>query len=369
MIKPIRILHITQRMEAAGVQTFLMNIYRKIDRERVQFDFLVHYTKRDFYDDEIESLGGKVYRLSVREDYNLVKYKSEIHQFFQLHSEYRIVHGHMETLSNVWEKEAFNAGIPFIITHAHTADFSERNPFKLLIKQYFRHTFGRYSSYRFACSDAAGCFMFGSNNYTIIPNAIDLDKFRYDSINRNKIRNDLGIHDKIVIGSVGRFHRQKNYEFLVRIAREMISLKDNTIFIIVGDGDLRETIDRQIIEYGLKEQIILLGNRNDVYSVYSAMDVFLMPSLVEGLPLVGVEAQATGLPCLFSDSITKELGITDRAFYMSLDETEKRWAERILELSSINTHRIEYKDVVRNAGYDINCLVNRISSFYEELVR
>lgn len=368
MEEPIRVLHILQRMEAGGVQTFLMNIYRKIDRTKVQFDFLVHYEEKEFYDNEIYEMGGRIYKFSVRENFDILKYKREIKKFFKEHTEYSIVHGHMETLSNVWEKEAKKAGIPNIICHAHTAGYNERNIIKLLIKHYFKYSYGRNSTIRFACSDIAGKFMFSGLDYRLINNAIDIEKFKFSQEQRNKIRTNLKIDNCLVIGNVGRLHPSKNQLFLIEIAKELNDMSIDAKTLLIGDGELKKAIKEKISEYGLENHVILLGKRSDVNLFYSAMDFFVMPSLYEGLPLTGVEAQTSGVQCLFSSEITKELELSDIAHFLPLSETAFFWANKIKNLSKIKyADRSAYADIISKRGYNIHLLVQEMTELYLSL--
>ena len=369
MEKPIRVLHVLQRMEAGGIQTFLMNIYRKIDRKKIQFDFLVHYKSEEFYDKEIYSLGGKIYKFSAREDFNLIKYRYEIRDFFASHKEYNIVHGHMETLSNIWESEARKAGIHNIICHAHTAGYNEKNYIKLLFKYYFRYTYGKKSTICLACSNLAGNFMFPKKDYKLIKNAIDVDNFKFSENDRKIIRNKLNCNeDTIVLGNVGRLHPSKNQLFILEIAKELKKITSNFKIILIGEGELKKYIEDKIEQYNLKNFVTLLGKRKDVNTLYSAMDLFIMPSLYEGLPLTGVEAQTSGLKCIFSTEITKEIKLTNLVHFLSLDDSPSFWANKIIELSKEKLmNRKKYAEVVSNSGYDINDLVKNISTFYMQL--
>lgn len=362
-MKTIRVLHILQRMEAAGIQTFLMNIYRVIDREKIQFDFLVHYKESQFYDDEILKMGGRIYKLSVREDFNIIKYKKELRRFFREHNEYQVVHGHMETLSEIWEKEVKRAHIPTIIVHSHTAGFNEKNFIKLAAKEYFRKSYGKYAGKWLACSYAAGEFMFPDKNYEVIPNAVEVNKFKFSG-DKRKIREAIGIGNDFVIGHVGRFHPLKNHMFIIDIAEKLHLILPGAKVILVGDGELRGQIESEIIKRGLENVVMLMGNRQDVSLLYSAMDAFIMPSLYEGLPLSGVEAQAAGLRCFFSDTITKEIKITELSEFLSLESGAESWAFKIAEASQEKRERERYADLVAQRGYDIMTLSNRLTSIY-----
>lgn len=363
--EPIRVLHLLQRMESAGVQTFLMNLYRNIDRNKVQFDFLVHYREDQFFDEEIAKLGGNVYKLSVREDYNLYRYQRELRAFFIHHDEYQVLHGHMETLSNIWMKEAERAGIPTRIAHAHTAGFGNmRNP-KTWVRQMFRYSYPRHATDLFACSQAAGDFMFRGASYQLVPNAIDVERFRYSESIRRKVRLDLGIPtDALVIGSVGRFHPSKNHAFMLEVFSEIRKLSKSAHLVLVGDGSERGRIEKMAEELGIADSVLFTGVRNDANELYQTFDVFLMPSVFEGLPLAGIEAQASGCLSFFSNGVSKETGVTDLAHFINLNESAQSWARQIIDNLDFSSERSSYADTVSEMGYDINRLAERMESFY-----
>ena len=365
MSEPVRVLHILQKMEAAGIQTLLMNIYRRIDRSKVQFDFLVQYKEDQFYDQEVQSLGGHIYKFSVREDYNTIKYRKQIRRFFSEHREYKVIHGHMETFSNIWEEEASRARIPVIITHSHTAGFNEKNKIKLFIKEYYRKHYGVYATHHFACSKAAGEFMFGYKNkdYQLIPNEIDIEQFRFD-VEKRKIRESLDITNQFVVGHVGRFHPSKNHFFMLQIVEDLKKIIPNFKTVFIGDGDLRKEIEKIVTDKGLNDTVLFLGNRKDVSILYSALDAFIMPSLYEGLPLVGVEAQASGVSCLFSDKITEELKVTNNVVFLPINDGPDIWVEKLVSISKQKCDKAHYADEVKQHGYDINDLVNWLQNLY-----
>ena len=356
-------------MEAAGIQSFLMNLYRCIDRSRIQFDFLVQYKADEFYDKEIKDMGGRIYKFSVREDYNLIRYRKEIRTFFEQHKEYKIIHGHMETLSNIWESEAARANVRTIICHSHTAGFNEKNPIKLIIKQLYRHYYGTHADLLFACSNAAGNFMFPGRKYQLIPNAINVEKYKYSEAGRD-LRKELGINECFVIGHVGRFHPSKNHAFILEVMQQLSDLVPNAKALLIGDGDIREQISEDIRKKNIEDKVLMLGNRQDVNLLYSAMDAFIMPSYFEGLPLVGVEAQSSGLPCIFSENITNELQITDLATFLPIDgNSPKLWADQLAEISNLKIDRRKYAAIVGENGYDIKTLSEILTQKYEGLYR
>lgn len=362
--KPIRVLEVCQRMEAAGVQSFLMNIYRNIDREKVQLDFLVHYDEHNFYDDEIEALGGKIYRFPVRENYNIIKYVRDLCAFFRGHKEYRIIHGHMDSLGMIYLKCAQREGIKVRIAHSHNSSVQDG------IKKYFRlfmiKRYKEYANHLFACSNDAGKFMFGDSDFEVIHNVIDSEKYKYDITMRNRKRKEIGCSDSFVIGNVGRLHVQKNQLFLVDVFYQILKQIPNSKLLLIGSGELEKELKKKIQEYGISEQVTILNNRKDVNELYQAMDVYVMPSLYEGLPVSAIEAQASGLLCVFSDSITKETDITGNVKYISLDQSVEYWAEHII--SSFSKHeRKDMKEAIIKRGYDAKTVALNIQDMYLQM--
>lgn len=365
MKEPIRVLHILQRMEAGGIQAFLMNIYRKIDRSKIQFDFLVHYTEEQFYDKEIESLGGKIYRLSVREDYNLLKYIRDLNVFFKKHTEYKIVHGHMYTLGFFYLGVAKLNHIPIRIAHSHE-NSSEKN-IKWIFKKIMAKTFPVNATHLFACSNEAGNYLFGKRAFNVWNNAIDAKKFVASLEVRQQIRDELQLEDKFVVGHVGRFHPSKNHKFLINIFKEIKQNKSNAILLLIGSGEREEEIREQIATLSLQDDVIFLGNRSDMGRIFQAMDVFLFPSLFEGLGIVAIEAQAAGIPCICSNTVPKETKITPLISYLSLQASMEEWAQSVIEQNQNEfSHNNMYEYIVQ-ANFDMNTLVNQIQTYYLEI--
>lgn len=361
---PIRILHVVQRMEAAGVQSFIMNIYREIDRTKVQFDFLTHYSERQFYDDEIERLGGRIYRLSVREDKDFIKYIRDLKKFFMSHPEYKIVHGHMDSLGFFYLGAAKNAGVPVRIAHAHNVIESGN-----LIKR-LRHQINRFyktnATFLAACSMEAGVYMFGCDSFKVIHNPIEVDRFKYSSVIREQVRKELNIGENIVIGNIGRFAQQKNHSFLLDIFKQINSKVSNAKLVLVGKGELMNKIIDYGDELGLKDRILYLGVRSDVNRIYQAMDAFVFPSKFEGLGIVAIEAQASGLPTICSENVPLSAGVTDLFCQLSLSDSSDVWAEKIISEVQKN-ERKDQSGKLKNAGYDVGTVSNELISMYEKM--
>lgn len=365
MKEPIRVLHVCQRMEAAGIQSFLMNMYRNIDRTKVQFDFLVHYKEEQFYDDEIEEMGGHIYKFSVREDYNIFKYIKELRVFFEEHTEYQIIHAHMDTLGAFYLKSAKRANIKVRIAHAHSA--SVQNGIKKAPRLFMISRYKKYANQLFACSEKAGEFMFPNEQYHIINNAIDTKKFKYNQDIREKKREELCVNEKFVIGHVGRFCVEKNQIFLLQIMKEIIKIREDAILLLIGSGEDEKKINEFIDNNEMREYVKMLGNRGDINELCQAMDIFTLPSIYEGLPLAGIEAQASGLPCIFSDTITPKADVTGNVEFLSLEESTYNWAKCIINKFE-NHNRENVEELIQKAGYSAQVEAEKLQKKYLSLI-
>lgn len=362
MGEPIRVLHILQRMEAGGTQALLMNIYRKIDRTKVQFDFLVVYKEKQFYDDEIEKMGGHIYKLSFREDLNLPKFQKDLAVFFAQHHEYKIVHCHAYTMGYFCLKAAKKAGVPVRIAHSHSnaAVHDVKLPIKLLMQKLFTI----YSTDLFACSEEAGKFAFKGRNFKIIQNAIDSQKFIANANIKEEIRKELEMENQFVVGHVGRMQPEKNHDFLIDVFEEIKKKKQDAELILVGTGPLEDKVKNKVTEKGLSNCVRFLGNRKEMNRIYQAMDVFVFPSLFEGLGIVAIEAQAAGVPIVCSEGLPPETDITPIYRKLMLSDGVEKWADTALEIAqnpSVHTNMQQY---VINAGYDIDTTVKKMEQFY-----
>ena len=326
--EPIRVLHVLQRMEAGGTQAFLMNLYRNIDRSKVQFDFLVEYSEKQFYDDEIESLGGRIYRSTFREDKNLPRFIGFLRHFFRDHPEYAVVHCHAYTIGYFVLKEAEHAGVVVRIAHSHNNSMSGiTKPLKVVMRSLFPMHANRFM----ACSDEAGHFLFGNRDFMVVKNAIDVDRFAFDEAFRTEVREELGLDGSLVVGNVGRLHHQKNQAFLLDAFKEVVTIRPDAKLLLVGNGPLREEIVAKATTLGVSGRMSLLSNRRDMEQLYQAMDVFVLPSLYEGLGIVAIEAQSSGLPTICSDGVAEDANVSPLFERMSLDDSPRAWAEAIVK--------------------------------------
>lgn len=357
----IRVLQVVTHMNRGGLETMLMNYYRNIDRTKVQFDFLTHRPeneKKD-YDDEIRSLGGKIYHMPVLNPFSR-NYMKSLDEFFKEHKEYKIVHSHLDCLSAYPLKMAKKNGVPVRIAHSHNT--SQEKNLKYLIKDYSKKQIPKYATHLFACGREAGEWMFGKHKFQIMNNAIDAKKFIYNEEVRKQKRQELGIEGKFVIGHVGRFNLQKNHEFLIRCFKDFAKSNKDAILILIGNGELQDKIRQQVKEYQIEDQVKFLGLREDIPQLLQAIDLFLFPSLFEGLPVTLVEAQAAGLPCVISDTITDEIMITDAISKVSLESDLKKWNQAILKYKDMK--RRNTMSEIEAHGFDIEKNARWLEEFY-----
>lgn len=344
----------------------LMNYYRQIDRSTIQFDFMVHREEKGHYDDEIMSLGGNIYRMPQIRPGNYKLYFKMLDDFFGKNPNYKVVHSHINENSSFVLRAAKNAGIPCRIAHSHLSDLGidMKLPFRIYARLSMKDNPNRY----FACSKNAGQWLFGrelaaSEKITVLNNAVNVEGFKYDTNIRNNVRRELDAEDKLVLGHVGRFNKQKNHEFLIDIFKAVHDRRPDSVLVLVGAGYLRPAIEKKVAKLGLSSNVRFLGVREDIGNLMHGMDLFLFPSLFEGLPVVLVEAQAAGLNCLVSDTITKESDATGRIQFMSLKESPENWASKILTSSY---EHADTSEQLRLNGYDTVTMSKWLTNYYLE---
>lgn len=359
----IRILQCVNDMHRAGLETMLMNYYRNIDRTKIQFDFLTHRPYRSDYDDEIEKMGGKVYYAPRLYPQNYPAYFKWMKNFFKEHPEYKIVHSHIDTMSYLPLLAAKKAGVPIRIAHSHNTSLDK--DFKFLLKQYFRFRINSVCTHRFACGKEAGEFLFGNWDFKVIPNAIDAEKFYFNKDLRDEKRKELGLAGKFVVGHVGRLSYQKNHKFLIEIFNELLKKESDSILLLVGVGEKEEELRRQVKNLGIEDKVHFLGNRSDVNELYQAMDVFVMPSFFEGIPVVGVEAQFAGLPCIFSDKVPEEVKFSSKTNFISLNSSVVDWVTSIKEKMQMDRFMSNF-DLCNN-DYNIKSAHSILEEIYLKL--
>ncbi len=364
---PIRIAQVVGKVMLAGVDTMVMNYYRHIDRNKIQFDFIMDGYSKTPIDDEIKSMGGKVYKVEPYEK-NILKSMHQCYEIFKT-NHYSIVHSHMNTLSVFPLFEAWRAGVPVRIAHSHSTA-AKGEGFRTIMKYMLRPFATLFSTHYCACSEYAGRWLFGDKLFDngkvhLVKNAIDLDRFSFKPEVRQKVRKELNIDGKFVVGHVGRFVYQKNHNFLIDIFCEVHRKRPNSVLLLIGEGPLQEQIRQKVSELGLTGSVRFLGLRKDVPDLYQAMDVFVLPSFYEGLGMVAVEAQAAGLPVMVSDRVPEEAQVTDTLSVVRLSEPAAVWARAVLTRAG-QTRRAAVPEIAR-AGYEIASAAKGLGSWYRAL--
>lgn len=360
--QPIRVLCVFGSLDRGGAETMCMNLYRHIDRNKIQFDFVKHIDKKCSYEDEIISLGGKVYCAPRFKGWNLFPYLAWWHKHFKQHPEHQIVHGHYFSISGLYFMVAKRFG-RITVAHSHHTVMLPQHPF---IEKLFIFLCNRYADQRLACSNAAGQFLFGDKQFTVLKNAIEVDRFAFDPVRRKAARSEFGFSDEFVIGIIGRMEQIKNPFGAIKIFQEVHHKNPNARLLWIGDGPLHSEIERSIREYRLENAVFLTGVREDVDALYQAMDLFLFPSFHEGLGIVAIEAQAAGLPCFCSETIPHEVAVTDLCVFLPLN-CPCRWADEIITYQGFLRENTSPK-LIRD-GYDIRVTVIWLEEYYCSLTK
>ncbi len=371
----IRVLQVFTIMDRGGAESMIMNYYRKIDKTKVQFDFLVHRQQKGAFDDEIESLGGKIYRLNPISPFFPKSYYNDLRAFFKKHNHYKIIHSHLNTFSCFPLKIAQEFSIPCRIAHAHIAiddvtigsffsgKESIKETLKKAVKLQLKKKIHKYSTHRFSCGEKAGKWLFGAHTkFMMMNNAVDAQTFAYTEEISASYKKDLAIENKLVIGHVGRFSSQKNHSFLLKIFAALLKKNKDCKLVLVGDGPLRSKIEAEAKELSIFEQILFLGVRTDIPQLYQMLDIFVFPSFYEGLPVTLIEAQSAGLKVFASDTITSEVHLTDDIQFLSIEKPAAFWAEQILKIENIN--KSDNINRIIEGNYDIISNTKNIEHFY-----
>lgn len=368
MTEPIRVLQVFAQMNRGGAETMIMNLYRNIDRKKVQFDFVVHTKEKCDYDEEIASLGGSIYYIPRYSGKNHLQYKKAWNLFFKEHPKYKLIHGHVRSTAAIYLKIAKKYNL---VTIAHSHNTSSGSGISAVAKNFMQYPIRNTADYLLACSKIAGEWLYGEktctkDNFYILNNAIDAKKFAINEEIRNGKRKEFHLEEKLVVGHIGRFHTQKNHTFLIDIFKAVSDQNENAVLMLVGDGELRQSIDKKVQDLGMDDKVIFTGVRSDIPELLQAMDVFAFPSLYEGLPVTLVEAQASGLPCIVSDTITDEVYFTDLIKSLNLNSSLNEWVDEILKYSKDSMRRNITNEII-DAGYDIEKNSNWVENFYAKL--
>lgn len=361
---PIRVAQMMTDMNYGGVEMVVMNYYRHVDHTKVQFDFFALEGSEVPQREEIERLGGRVY--IVPKYTHPVQYEKAIIRQFQENG-YRIVHSHMNTLGvfSLWG--AKRAGVPNRIVHNHSV--AGKGETKKNIIKYLLRPFAKvWPTQLCACSQTAGRWLYGDSAFRVFNNAIELDRFAFDAEKRAAARQALGLDGKFVVGHIGRFCYAKNQCFLMEIFAEIRKLREDAVLLLVGEGELKDEVFAKAEALGVKDAICFIEKEDDTSRLYQAMDVFLLPSRYEGLPVVGVEAQACALPVLFSDKVPKEAGLLASTRFLSLAEPPQVWAKAAVGAAEQNTRRSTVQEMT-DKGFNIAVEAKKLEAFYESLLQ
>lgn len=365
-MKPIRVLQMIGSLNIGGSQSMIMDIYRKINKEEIQFDFIIDHADHLFYAEEIQKMGGRIYTLPSFTGKNVFIIKKAWKDFFDGHPEHKILHSHVRSYASIYISIAKKHGVKTII-HSHST--SNGKGASSLVKACLQYPLRFEADYFFSCSKKAGEWLFGKNvvngnRYYAIKNAIDTNKYILSTEIRDKYRQKLGIKDEKVLIHVGRLHPAKNHDFLLDVFSEYLKDNVNAKLLLVGDGELRTNIENKICSLGMENKVIMLGNRNDVANLLQVADIFLFPSSWEGLPVTVIEAQAAGLPCLISDYVTKEVAISRLVNYLPIDQGVEVWIKKLNDASLVRKNVLKE---IKQSGFDVEETTKWITNFYKKL--
>lgn len=362
----LKVLQVVSRLTAGGEQTFIMSVYRNIDINKVHFDFVVFSDEGQVFETEVKSKGSIIYRCPRYNGKNHIQYCKWWNDFFKTHKEYDIVHGHVRSTAAIYLNYAKKNGC-CTISHSHS--ISNGRGFSAFVKGCMQKKIPKVSDYMLACSFRAGKWLFGkkyvnSNKFEVIYNGIDCDRFSYNEKKRYEMRQLLNINDKYVIGQVGRFQQMKNHFFTVDLLEMILKIIPNSVLLLVGDGDLKDSIYKYAQNKNIDRNIIFTGKVMNTEDYYQAMDVFVMPSIFEGLGIVSIEAQCSGLVALCSDMVPIEAKVTNHCFFLPLDNKHE-WCKKIYEAKE--EIRIDCSEIIKTNGYDIIQISHHLIEIYNKL--
>lgn len=360
----IRVLHVLGGLRRGGAETFVMNLYRNIDRNKIQFDFVVHSGEETDYSRQIRELGGRIYVFSPTKNKNLLKIYNQWKELLLEHTEYTIIHSHIRSYASLITHLA-NINNRKIIVHSHS--ISNGKGINAVAKWILQYPIRYSADYMFACSDDAGEWLFGKkslkkDNYFQVKNGIEVDRYKYNKVTRDDYRNRLKLQDNYVLINIASFRKVKNQSFLINLIDQIKEKESSIKLVLVGEGGEKTEIEHMVKSKGLENQVVFLGERGDVPCLLQAADCFLFPSLWEGLGISAIEAQAAGLKTLCSDHIPKEAGVTDLCEFLPLDID--KWQEVVLQKQK---ERIDTTKQIKQNGYDIGTTVEWLTSFYQKV--
>lgn len=365
----VRILQVVTKMDRAGLENRLMDLYRTIDKTEFQFDFLTCSGLDGYHDEEIIKLGGKIHKISSLKIKYMWSFRKELKLFFMKHQEYKVVHCHLNQWCGLILECAKECGVKVRIAHSRTS--LNRISFKNLVKNIIKIPTRKYATHKMAVSEYAGAWLFGkkavyNNEVYILPNAIDMLKFTFNPEKRKEYRDKFNLEDNLTLIHVGNFKPEKNHMYLIKVFDSVKNIYPKSKLVLVGKDNMNGKIQKKVSEMGLENDVIILGSRSDVENCLSMGDIFVFPSYYEGFPGSVLEAQASGLPCVISDSITSEVCITGRITQCSLKDNPCKWAENIVDYYKKYGENREMN--LTSSKYNINSSTSELINFYKKLM-
>lgn len=366
-----KILHYVGSMNRRGMEIFIMNLFNHIDRNELMFDFAIHGSTVGDFQEEIRDLGGSWYFFPQMRK-NPMRYRKAWRIFWKTHAgEYRAFHFHTNSLANtIALEEAARAGVPIRIIHSHSSMANKGRLQRLndFLHDLHKKRIPKLATHLFACSDKAALWLFGDMKVGSLPviqinNGIDIEKFKYNEMNRNRIRKALALDGLKVVGHVGTFLPVKNHRFIVDVIEKAYEMDPSVRCIFIGQGSLFEETKNLVASKKLTNVIFFLGVQSNIHEWLSAMDVFIMPSLYEGLPVSLIEVQANGLPAVISDTITDSVKLQKNVYYKSLSDGAAEWAKEIIKVMNCNCREFD-SDCISDGGFDIN----ETAKMYENII-
>ena len=362
MMGKINVLHVVGRMDRGGTEALIMSLLRKVDRTKLQYDIVEQTEDICSHDQEIQALGSVIYRCPAISLLGLGAYRKWWRRFLTEHDEYQIVHGHSRGSAPIYLREARRAG-RITIAHCHNNSFGKG--LKGVIRKIWQTPLRNLADINLACSRDAGISQYGRNNpFIVINNGIEPEKFAFDQDKRTVMRAKLSFDGRFVVGNVARFVEQKNHTFLLEIFRELLSMEPKAVLLLIGSGPLEEKMRLKAKEMHIDDAVIFSGEHSNIADYYQAMDVFVLPSLFEGLGIVNIEAQCAGLPCFVSDNVAPEAKITDLLAFLSLTDGPEKWALEIIKGWKESGERRARVEDVQEKGFDINRTAQQLQELY-----
>lgn len=366
----MKVLQIGLGPNPGGMESFIMTYYRELRKQGVQFDFIAMFP-HIAYEEEILSLGSRVHHTVDARRHPLL-FCRQMERLIE-EQEYDVVHVNMLSAANIMPLiAAKRRNVRKIIAHSHNS--STPGFVRNILHRINRKLIPHYATDFFACSEVAGKWLYSekvmkTDRFHVIPNALDMQKFLFNEQERMEVRKKLGIAGRFVIGHVGRFEEQKNHEFLLEIFREVASVREDAILLLIGEGERQENIRIRAADYGLSDRVLFLGVRKDVHRLWKGMDMFVLPSLFEGLPIVALEAQASGVYSILADTITPEVKLTEHVDFLSLNDSPAEWCRHILACEHYEHSHAGNEKILadfKKAGYDIETASEQMLSYYKQ---